>query len=211
MSLLYDDEVKIFWVLCGSDNNNAYLLVCPETNESVVIDAPLNPGELIEEAKKTQVKRILITHHHRDHLEGLEEIKKATGAAVGVHKADADSMMIKPDILMEDGDIVKVGTMDIKLIHTPGHTPGSSCYLSGSHLFSGDTLFAGGVGHTQSVEDLQMTFKNIAEKLYTLSDAIFLLPGHGKGSVLGKEKKDYIELVEKHPELFPPIPEISAS
>ena len=167
MSLLYDDEVKIFWVLCGSDNNNAYLLVCPETNESVVIDAPLNPGELIEEAKKTQVKRILITHHHRDHLEGLEEIKKATGAEVAVHKADADSMMIKPDILMEDGDIVKAGTMEIKLIHTPGHTPGSSCYLSGSHLFSGDTLFAGGVGHTQSVEDLQMTFKSIAEKLYT--------------------------------------------
>ena len=79
MSLLYDDEVKIFWVLCGSDNNNAYLLVCPETNESVVIDAPLNPGELIEEAKKTQVKRILITTTTETILKDSRKSRKQPG------------------------------------------------------------------------------------------------------------------------------------
>ena len=72
MALIYDKEVKIYRTLCGSDNNNAYLMVCPVTMESVIVDAPLDPGRMLEEARGTQVKMILITHRHRDHWEGLK-------------------------------------------------------------------------------------------------------------------------------------------
>ena len=92
---------------------------------------------------------------------------------------------------MKDGDVIRAGAIEVKVLHTPGHTPGSVCYLAGKHLFSGDTLLAGGVGSTNSVEELLQTYKSVTEKLYVLPDNVFLLPGHGKGSVLGVEKKGY--------------------
>jgi glyoxylase-like metal-dependent hydrolase (beta-lactamase superfamily II) len=106
MPLLYDMEIQIFWVLCGSDDNNAYLVVSPQTKESIIIDAPRGLGELLEEAKGTQVKAILITHNHRDHVEGLKEIMDVTGAPVGVHGEDATRMPVVPDLLVKDGDTI---------------------------------------------------------------------------------------------------------
>jgi hydroxyacylglutathione hydrolase len=94
------------------------------------------------------------------------------------------------------------------VLHTPGHTPGSVCYLVGKHLFSGDTLFPGGVGATGSVEELQQVYKSSTEKLYVLQDDIFILPGHGKGSVIGVEKKEYREFVAQYPDLLPPVPDV---
>ena len=208
MTLLYDMEIQIYWILCGSDNNNAYLIISPQTKESIIIDAPLGPGEILEEAKGTQVQAILITHNHRDHLEGLKEIIEATGAPVWAHSEDATRMPVSPAVLVKDGDTIMAGAgaIEVKVVHTPGHTPGSVCYLVGKHLFSGDTLLAGGVGPARSVEDLRQTYKSIAEKLYVLPDDIFLLPGHGKGSILGAEKDEYRKLATEYPDLLPPIP-----
>lgn len=208
MLMLYDGEVQIFWSLSGSDNNNAYLIISPETDESIIIDAPVGLGELLEVAKSTRVKAVLITHNHRDHLDGLEAIIEATGAPVGIHGEDASRIPVVPDILVKDGDRIIVGSIEVEVLHTPGHTMGSVCYLVGKHLFSGDTLFARGVGSTGSVEELQLLYKSITEKLYVLEDGIFLLPGHGKGSIMGVEKKVYREFVAKYPDILPPIPEM---
>ena len=207
MALIYDKEVRIYRTLCGSDNNNAYLIVCPVTMESIIIDAPLDPGGLLQEARDTQVKLVLITHSHKDHWEGLKEVKDATGALVGAHTQDAFDIPIHPDILIPDRAVLRAGTIEVKAIHTPGHTPGSVCYLAGDkHLFSGDTLFAGGVGHTPSVEELELMYRCITEKLYVLSDDTLLFPGHGADSTVGIEKEEYRALRAEHPDVLPPIP-----
>jgi glyoxylase-like metal-dependent hydrolase (beta-lactamase superfamily II) len=207
MELLYDKEVRVFWTLCGSDGNNAYLVVCPQTNESIIIDAPLGPEKILEEAKGTQVKAILITHKHSDHIEGLKEITDATGAPVAAHPEDAADMPVSPDILVIDGDTIRVGTVEVKVIHTPGHTPGSVCYLTGNHLFTGDTLYAQAPGESRGVEATQQILRSITEKLFLLPDDTFLLPGHGKGSTIGASKELYRAWFAQYPDLLPPIPD----
>ena len=200
MPLFYDKEVRVFKTSCGPYDNNAYLIVCPQTGESIIIDAPTGPGELLEEAKGTQVKAILITHNHQDHLAGLKEMIDATGAPVEAHSEDAAALPVSPNVLVEDGDIITAGTIELKVIHTPGHTPGSVCYLVGKLLFSGDTLFPGGPGRSRSPEALQQIIKSITEKLYPLPDDTFLLPGHGKDATLDISKEEYRVFAEKsHP------------
>lgn len=197
MPLFYDKEVRVFKTPCGPFDNNAYLIVCPQTKESIIIDAPLGPGELLEEAKGTQVKAILITHNHSDHLAGLKEMIDATGAPVEAHSEDAAALPVSPSLLVKDGDTIRAGTIELKVIHTPGHTPGSVCYLVGKHLFSGDTLFPGGPGRSRSPEALQQTIKSITEKLYPLPDDTFLLPGHGQDGILGISKEEYRVFAKK--------------
>ena len=207
MDLVYDKEFRVFWTLCGSDGNNAYLVVCPVTNESVIIDAPLAPEKIIEEAKSTRVKAILITHRHKDHLEGLKEIADATGAPMAAHPDDAADMPVSPDILVNDGDTIRAGTVNVRVIHTPGHTPGSVSYLVGNHLFTGDTLYSQGPGESRGVEATQQILMSITQKLLTLPDETYLLPGHGKGSILGVSKELHRGFVAQYPDLVPPIPD----
>jgi hydroxyacylglutathione hydrolase len=200
MPLLYDKAIKVFKTSCGPYDNNAYLIVCPQTDHSIIIDAPMWPQELLDEAKNTLVKAVLITHNHQDHLAGLKEIVDATGAPVQAHGKDAAALPIPPSNLVNDGDTITVGTITLKVIHTPGHTPGSVCYLVGNHLFSGDTLFPSGPGRSGSPQDLRQTIKSITEKLYVLPDDTFLLPGHGQDSTIGISKEEYSIFAKKsHP------------
>ena len=201
MPLFSDGEVRVYKTSCGPFDNNSYLLVCPQTNESVIIDAPMGPGETLAEAEGTQVKAILITHNHQDHLAGLQEMTEATGAPVACHGDDASTLPVSPNSLVKDGDTLSVGTIEVKVIHTPGHTPGSVCYLVGKHLFSGDTLFPGGPGRSRTPENLQEIISNITEKLYVLPDDTDVLPGHGVETTLGASKWEYSVFAGKsHPD-----------
>lgn len=201
MPLFYeDDAIRIFKTLCGPYGNNAYLIVSTQTAESIIIDAPPEPGEILEEAKSTQVNNILITHGHQDHLEGLKEMTDATGAPVYVHTEDAARLPVPPGLLLNGGDTIMVGAIEVKVVHTPGHTPGSVCFLVGKHLFSGDTLFPGGPGKTGSPEAFQQIIKSITDTLFTLPDDTALLPGHGQDSILGISKEEYRAFAAKsHP------------
>lgn len=210
MPLLYDREVRVFLTFCGSDNNNAYLIVCPQTGESIIIDAPLGPGQLLEDAKDTQVKAILITHRHQDHWEGLQDIIDATGAPVGAHEADADELPVTPSFLLNDGDIIRAGTIELRVIHTPGHTPGSVCFLVGKLLFTGDTLYSTWLGESQGAEATQQIIRSVTEKLLMLPDDSLLHPGHGGGGFLRKMKEEYRVNAAKYPDYFPQLPEHSS-
>jgi glyoxylase-like metal-dependent hydrolase (beta-lactamase superfamily II) len=209
MELLYDKEFKVYWTLCGSDGNNAYLIVCPETNESIIIDAPLGPEDILKQARDTDVKAIFITHRHRDHVEGLKEIAEATGAHVAAHPEDAADMPVSPDILVIDGDTIRVGTVEVNVIHTPGHTAGSVCYLAGSYLFTGDTLYAEAPGESQGAEATRQILRSITEKLFILPDDTYILPGHGNGSSIKASKELYRGFAAQYPDLLPPIPDAS--
>ena len=132
-----DSSLIIHKIKCGPYDNNAYLLVCPETDESIIIDTPQDPEKLIEAAKSTAVKSILITHNHFDHIRGFTEVASALGAPVGIGESEARVLPKTADFLLEDGQEVIAGTVALKAIHTPGHTQGSTCLVTGKHLFPG--------------------------------------------------------------------------
>ena len=195
-----DSSITIHKIKCGPYDNNAYLLVCPHTNESIVIDTPKDPGALISAAKETDVKAILITHNHFDHIEGFEEVVSALGSPTGIGEQDASALPLTPSFFLEDGDEVKAGTIRLKALSTPGHTLGSTCLLVGNKLFTGDTLFPGGPGKTRTSENLQQIIGSITGKLLTLGDDVSVYPGHGDDGDLKTSKEEYAAFAAKdHP------------
>ena len=201
MPIFYDKKIRIFKTSCGPYDNNAYLIVSPDTNEGIIIDAPMEPEVLLQEALNIDVKYILITHRHQDHLAGLSTIREKTGALIGVHGEDAEALPMEADFLLKDQDNIVVANINMTVLHTPGHTPGSVCYLVEDNIFSGDTLFPGGPGHSSSAGKLSQTIKSITEKLFVLPDSLSLLPGHGKEGVLGVSKEEYKLFASRpHPE-----------
>ncbi len=194
------EDIIIHKIQCGPYGNNAYLLVCPRTNESIVIDTPPDPGALIEAARATDVKAILITHGHWDHVEGFDEVTAAIDAPVGIGAGDAGDLPRPPDVPLSDGDETTAGDVTLTAIATPGHTPGSTCFTVGQHLFSGDTLFPNGPGRTSSPENLAQLIGSITERLFTLDQIADFYPGHGDDGTLSVEKGKYEVFASKeHP------------
>ena len=191
MTLHYDSEIRIHKVPMGDFGNNGYLLVCPETNQSIIIDTPGEPEKLLNVARGTAVKAILITHTHGDHLIGFEEIRARTGAPVGVHSTEAENLPSPPDLLLSDGEMVTAGSVAVSILHTPGHTPGAVCFLSGKHLFSGDTLFPGGPGRTGSPENLRQEIESITTRLFILPGITNVYPGHGENTTIARAQEEY--------------------
>ena len=186
-----DDTITIHKIQCGPYGNNAYLLVCPETNQSIIIDTPPDPGALIAAAKETDVQAILITHNHWDHIEGLDEVTSAIGAPVGIGADDADGLPNAPQIVIHDADEITAGTLTLTAIFAPGHTPGSTCFSFGPHLFTGDTLFPNGPGRSGSPEALKQLIGSITDRLFVLDGIDNFYPGHGDDGNLATEKGKY--------------------
>ena len=189
--LYQDGKITIHRIKCGPYDNNAYLLVCPRTNESVVIDTPPDPIQLIEAASATKVKSILITHNHSDHIQGFSQVISAIHAPVGIGEPDAYALPRAPDFVLQDTTKIIAGTIALEAISTPGHTPGSTCFVANKHLFTGDTLFPGGPGKTGTPENLNKIIASIINKLFILNDDVEFYPGHGEGGYLKSEKGKY--------------------
>ena len=196
-----DDSIIIHKYVCGPMYNNSYILVCPQTNESIVIDAPEDPGKMLEAAKETDVKSILITHNHWDHIQAFDEVTETLKAPVGIGRADNDVLPRDADFFLDDGSEIKAGTVTLKAITTPGHTLGSTCLITGAHLFTGDTLFPGGPGRSGSPEALKQLLESISTRLLVLDDDIKFYPGHGDDGNLKKSKEEYAVFMSKdHPD-----------
>jgi glyoxylase-like metal-dependent hydrolase (beta-lactamase superfamily II) len=184
----------------GPFNNNAYLVVDPTTKQSIIVDAPPEGEKVLEAAQGTRVSRIIVTHRHGDHWATIDALKSATGAPVYCHEADREPHADKVDGTLADGDAIALGGGRLLVVHTPGHTPGSICLLTGRVLIAGDTLFPGGPGHSDRPEDLQQEIRSIVERLFALPDETAVYPGHGDDTTIGRSKQEYAAFAAReHP------------
>ncbi|MFL2644190.1 MAG: MBL fold metallo-hydrolase [Dehalococcoidia bacterium] len=179
---IYQDEnihATITQIDMGPYSNNGYLIKCNQTNEGIIIDTPAEPEKIIEEIGDTNIVAILITHGHQDHLLGFDEIMNAAKCPVYCHDGDSDLLPSSPDVLIQDNQRIPFGNQEIICLFTPGHTNGSTCYLLGNHLFSGDTLFPGGPGKSKNPEAFTQEIHSIESKLLVLPPEVDVYPGHG--------------------------------
>ncbi len=182
----------------GPMQNFVYLIGCEKTREAAVVDPAWDVPTILQIAKTHQfeIKTILLTHTHFDHINGVEELLKGTDARVFVHKKEAASLRYGGGNIkkIESGDAVKVGDLDITFIHTPGHTPGSQCFSVGDRLITGDTLFINGCGRCDlpggNPEEM---YHSLTGTLKRLDDHTKVYPGHHYADVpvstLGDEKR----------------------
>jgi glyoxylase-like metal-dependent hydrolase (beta-lactamase superfamily II) len=181
----------------GEMNNNAYLLT-DGSGQGLLIDAAAEPARLIELIGDTPVAKIVTTHQHPDHWQGLTAVKAATSAITVAHPADAPGIPVATDELVADGGTVEFGDTVLSVIHLVGHTPGSIALVIDAdgpapHLFTGDCLFPGGPGRTTTPETFNSLMTGLEEKVFgRFPDAAWIYPGHGKDSTLGAERP-YLE------------------
>jgi glyoxylase-like metal-dependent hydrolase (beta-lactamase superfamily II) len=186
-----DDRIRIEKLEIAPFGTNAYILVCEATGDSVLVDAPGEARAIADRLRGTNPKYILMTHDHIDHVGALAELKSTLGVPVAAHSGDAAGLPAPPDVLLNDGDTVSFGKVELRVLHTPGHTPGSVCFLTGNYLISGDTLFPGGPGRTNTPAALKQVIESITGKLFPLPDDVRVHPGHGDSTVLKKEKEEF--------------------
>ncbi|RCG29606.1 MBL fold metallo-hydrolase [Sphaerisporangium album] len=175
----------------GDFGNNAYLLRCRETGDGVLIDAANDAPRLLELIGDRPISKIITTHRHPDHWMALAEVAKETGAETIAHPLDAPELPVPVTRPVEHGARVSVGVATIEVIHLRGHTPGSIALLyQDGHLFTGDSLFPGGVGNTQGdAARFDQLYTDVVERVFDrLPDTTWVYPGHGKDTTLGAER-----------------------
>ncbi|MER6948929.1 MBL fold metallo-hydrolase [Nonomuraea sp. NPDC000554] len=179
----------------GPYDNNAYLLRCVETGDGLLIDAAADADRLLALVTDQPLSSIVTTHQHGDHWQALEQVAKVTGAQVLAHPLDAPALPVPVDRTVEHGDRITVGTVTLEVIHLRGHTPGSIALLydgggAEQHLFTGDSLFPGGVGNTQKdPERFTRLYTDVVERIFDrLPDETWVYPGHGKDTTLRAER-----------------------
>jgi glyoxylase-like metal-dependent hydrolase (beta-lactamase superfamily II) len=191
------DGLTVTKIAVGPMDNNAYLLRCIGTGQAILIDAANEAGRLTELIGDTPVSTIVTTHRHADHWQALPEVAKRTDAEVAAHPADAEYLPVPVTRQLEQGDVLRFGDCAVSVIHLRGHTPGSIaiCYDAGGslagqpHVFTGDSLFPGGVGKTTTPEDFTSLLTDVTERLFDrLPDATWVYPGHGNDTTLGAER-----------------------
>ena len=178
----------------------AYIIGCEDTGEGVIIDPAAEVDRLLAMAKQNRINRvkyIVNTHAHADHVGGNRKVKELTSADIVIHQEDAERLANPspfilqlfeceasppPDRTVTDGELIEFGRRHLKVLHTPGHTPGGICLLADGQVFTGDTLFVGGIGRTDLPGgSFNLLLHSIQTKLLTLPDETVVLPGHNYG------------------------------
>jgi hydroxyacylglutathione hydrolase len=180
-----------YQVDAGGDRNFAYLMADEEGGSAALFDPPPDSTKYLSllEKHKLSVRYIIITHGHADHTWGVIEARKRTGGEVVAHATSS----VDAEVRVNDGDTLRLGSMPLTILHTPGHSDDAICILGGKKLVSGDTLFVGKVGGTDYGEGARKEYDSIHRKLMTLDDDVEVYPGHNYGvqpsSTIGRERE----------------------
>ena len=198
-----EDKLFIKRLVVGSLSANCFIV--GTAGEGMVIDPGGNAEEIDQAIAESglEIGIIVLTHGHSDHIAALRDIQDRTGAAVAIHREDAEFLETSsqfgisyrtphpPDRLLGEGDVIDIGEASFNVIHTPGHTPGGICLLSGDKVFTGDTLFRRGIGTTlMPGSSRSQLINSIQTRLMTLPDATIVYPGHGRETTIGAERRD---------------------
>ncbi len=182
----------------GEWSTNCYVLTCGQ--ESIIVDPAAEAECILAAVAGTTVKAILLTHAHPDHLQALDQVRQATGAPLGLHPAEATAFGVQGDFDLDEGDVRSLGDGELRVVHTPGHTPGSVCFRFDRRAIVGDTLFPGGPGHSDTPEALAQILASLQDKVFTWPDDTFFYPGHGEGSIIGAVRPAFASfLARPHP------------
>ncbi len=189
--IVNNNDIRIESMQLGPWGTNTYTVVCRHTRDSLVVDAPASVENIVASLKDTNPAYILLTHGHSDHTGALAELRSRLKVPLAAHAAESHSLRTPPEILLNDGDIMTLGNLEIKVMHTPGHTPGGLCFKIGNYLFAGDTIFPGGPGRTASPDNFRQIVDSITGKIFTLPDDTVICPGHGNITTVKKAKEEY--------------------
>ncbi len=194
-----DALAEIHRLVVGPVDNNVFVIRCRQTGEAALVDAANEHEQLLDLCRRLDVRTVLETHGHWDHIQAVPQLRDA-GYSVHVTAEDAE-MLPGYDELLEHDEVLTVGRLRLRTIKTPGHTPGSICFLLEDHpvLFSGDTLFPGGPGATGFPGgDFPTIIESIERRLFApLPAATLVLPGHGLDTTIGRERPDLDAWVER--------------
>jgi glyoxylase-like metal-dependent hydrolase (beta-lactamase superfamily II) len=191
------DALSITKLSVGPMDNNAYLLVCRASNEALLIDAANEPERLADLVgaadNRPELRHLVTTHRHYDHWQALGAVAGMFETRQIAHPLDAPELPIPMDELVEHGDIVHFGEIDLEVVHLRGHTPGSIGLVyrdaAGPHVFTGDSLFPGGPGKTNSPADFTSLLDDLEQRVFgQLPDETWVYPGHGDDTTLGTER-----------------------
>ena len=186
---------------------NCYMVASEKTKEAIIIDPGAEAETILGRATQfgLDIKLIVLSHSHVDHIAALNEVKEATGAEVAIHAADVATMKddflslflgirqpdaAPPERLLKDGDKIRVGDLSFRVLHIPGHTPGGICLYGEGAIFSGDTLFYYGIGRSDFPGgDGEQLLESIKSRLFSLPDDTKVYPGHGPDTTIGAERR----------------------
>ncbi|MDS1270848.1 MBL fold metallo-hydrolase [Lipingzhangella sp. LS1_29] len=178
----------------GPMDNNTYLLRCRTTGTGVLIDAANEADRILELVGDAGLDRVVTTHRHQDHWQALAEVVGVTGARTVAHPLDGEHLPVSVDEPVDHGGQIPVGECSLTVIHLRGHTPGSIALRydepgGRTHLFTGDSLFPGGVGKTQGEAEFRSLIQDVEQRVFAeLNDDTWVYPGHGKDTTLGMER-----------------------
>ena len=201
-------------LVVGPLEENSYIVADEKTKQALVIDPGDEPDRIIELIKNNafEVKAIICTHAHFDHIGAVGDVKKVTGAKVLIHESDMELYrgakdqaafwgydlddIPEPDTFLNEGDEVRIGNLTFKVLHTPGHSPGGICLYGEGVVFTGDTLFHGSVGRTDFHGGDMAKLKESFKRLLGLPEDTTVFSGHGPETTIGREKRENFFITE---------------
>lgn len=194
-----DEQVEIHKLVVGPVDNNVFVVRCRLSGDALLVDAANEHEQLLELCRRLGVRKVVETHGHWDHIQAVPQLRDA-GYEVAVRAEDA-AMLPSYDLLLEDDDLLEVGRLRLRTIHTPGHTPGSMCFLiEGSPvLLAGDTLFPGGPGNTATnLGDFPTIIDSIERRIFaSLAPETIVMPGHGLDTTIALERPHLDEWIAR--------------